>query len=84
MSEEIKVENNNIKEELPNTKEQNDSNKINYNNDKLEIEKNSFNYNASNALLLKENPRIRNYPKPKAKFNPEQIPSDLPRNNYYF
>ncbi len=84
MSEEIKVENNNIKEELPNTNEQNDSNKINYNNDKLEIEKNSFNYNACNAPLLKENPRIRNYPKPKAKFNPEQIPSDLPRNNYYF
>ena len=84
MSEEIKVENNNIKEELPNINEQNDLNKINYNNDKLEIEKNSFNYNACNAPLLKENPRIRNYPKPKAKFNPEQIPSDLPRNNYYF
>lgn len=83
MSEAIKEENK-IKEELPNVNEQDNSNKINYDSNNLEIEKNSFNYSPTNVAIIKENKRIRNYPKPQAKYNPEQIPSNLPRNNYYF
>ncbi len=81
MSEAIKEENI-IKEDIPNPSNENKDNKMNYDNKNLEIEKNSFYYNNENKSSLKENEKndksIKN-----PKYNPYQIPSNLPINNYY-